>query len=109
LQTNSMSQLTSLAAVQRSTMPAAAIDRSSDAAPWAARREAFLQKFDASQAKRLEAQQRRKLAQDIRTRLGEIYGLMKLPAPHRVKASPKPWRGLAASPKDTPSRPLSDS
>ncbi|MEF8704723.1 MAG: AAA family ATPase [Candidatus Accumulibacter sp. UW26] len=52
-----------------------------EAAPWAAGRQAFLQKFEVSQAKRLEAQQCRKLARDFRARLGEIYGLMKLPAP----------------------------
>jgi hypothetical protein len=33
-----------------------------EAAPWVARREAFLQKFDASQAKRQEARQHRELA-----------------------------------------------
>lgn len=53
----------------------------SEAAQWVAKREAFLQKFDAHLAKRQEAQQRRKLAQEIRTRLGEIYGAMNRPAP----------------------------
>jgi len=52
-----------------------------ESAQWVARRETFLQKFAASQAKQQQAQQCRKLAQDIRSRLSGIYGVMNLPAP----------------------------
>lgn len=52
-----------------------------EATQWVARREAFLEKLAASQDKRQEARQRRKLAQDIRSRLSEIYGAMNLPTP----------------------------
>ncbi|WP_291994610.1 YhaN family protein [Candidatus Accumulibacter sp. ACC003] len=52
-----------------------------EAAPWVGKREAFLQKFDASQGKRHEAEQRRQLAADIRSRLAGIYALLNRPAP----------------------------
>ena len=52
-----------------------------EALQWVAKREAFLQKFAAHQTKQQEAQQRRTLAQDIRTRLCEIHALMNRPAP----------------------------
>ena len=50
-----------------------------EAAQWIAKREALLQRFDASQSKRHEARLSRTLAQDIRSRLTEIYRLMGLP------------------------------
>ena len=53
----------------------------SEGAPWIARREAFLQRRNAWQATRQEAEQRRRRAREIRSRLGEIYGLMKRPVP----------------------------
>jgi uncharacterized protein YhaN len=52
-----------------------------EAAQWIAKRESFLQRFDANQTKREESQQRRKLAQEIRTRITDIFRLMKLPDP----------------------------
>ncbi len=72
--------------------------RITEAVPWVARREAFLQKFDASQAKRHEARQRRELAHDIRSRLAEIYGVMNLPAPaatERISETLARARGIA--------------
>jgi uncharacterized protein YhaN len=69
-----------------------------EAVPWVARREAFLQKFDASQVKRQEARQHRERVLEIRSRLGEIYGLMSLPAPaatERISETLARARGIA--------------
>jgi hypothetical protein len=74
-----------LGGLARGARPALPEDRRSGA--WVARREAFLQKFDASQAKRQEARQHRRLAQEIRSRLGEIYGLMKPARPGGDRAA----------------------
>lgn len=52
-----------------------------EAPQWISKREAFLQRFDASQSKRLEAGQNRARALEIRARLAEIYHLMRLPGP----------------------------
>jgi len=52
-----------------------------EATSWIAKREAFLQKLDASQGKRNEALRSRQLAQEIRARIAEIYRLMKLHEP----------------------------
>ena len=59
-------------------MPAVSI---AEAGQWIAKRDAFLQKFDAIQLKRQEAQQRSKLAQEICTRITAIFQAMKLPPP----------------------------
>ncbi|MEF8752695.1 MAG: AAA family ATPase [Accumulibacter sp.] len=45
-----------------------------EAAAWLAKREAWQQKFDASQVQRQEAERLRLLAQDVRSRLGELCG-----------------------------------
>jgi len=52
-----------------------------EAAQWIAKREAFLQKFDAIQVNQQDAQQRRKLSGEIRARITEIYSVMSLPGP----------------------------
>lgn len=52
-----------------------------EAPQWLSKRDAFLQRFGASESKRQEAEQNRTRALDIRTRLVEIYRLMSLPAP----------------------------
>lgn len=52
-----------------------------EAAQWISKREAFLQRFDASQSKRQEAERNRARARDIRTRLAEIFRLMNQPGP----------------------------
>lgn len=56
-----------------------------EAAQWISKREAFLQKFDANQDKRQEAQLRSRLAQDIRTRITEIFRQMRLDSPEAAE------------------------
>lgn len=51
-----------------------------EAPQWLSKREAFLQRFEASESKRQEAEEARARALDIRTRLAEIYRLVGLPA-----------------------------
>ncbi len=50
-----------------------------EAPQWISKREAFLQRFYANQAKRQEAEQNRARVLDIQTRLTEIYRVMNLP------------------------------
>ena len=45
-----------------------------EAAAWMAKREAWQEKFDACQSQRQEAERLRRLAQDVRNRLGELAG-----------------------------------
>ena len=52
-----------------------------EATQWIVKRDAFLQKFDAIEVKRTEAQQRRALADDIRTRITENCKVWDLPCP----------------------------
>jgi uncharacterized protein YhaN len=51
-----------------------------EAAAWVARREAWQQKFAASQAQRQEAERLRRLAQEVRRRLDELCGGSESPA-----------------------------
>jgi len=51
-------------------MPAVAI---AEAAQWVAKREAFMQEFDAIQGKRQDAEQRRELAGEIRNRIADLF------------------------------------
>jgi uncharacterized protein YhaN len=52
-----------------------------EAPQWLSKRDAFLQRFEASQTRQQEAERNRSRVLEIRTRLTEIYGLMSLPAP----------------------------
>lgn len=52
-----------------------------EAPQWLSKRDAFLQRFEASQSRQQEAERNRSRVLEIRTRLAEIYRLMSLPAP----------------------------
>jgi len=56
-----------------------------EAAPWITKREAFLQKVEANQTKRQEAQQNIELAQKIRTRITELFQQIRLDPPAKTE------------------------
>jgi hypothetical protein len=83
-------------------MPAVSI---AEAGQWIAKRDAFLQKFDAIQLKRQEVQQRSQLAQEIRTRITALFQGAEI-ALHLQPRSGcrKSWRGRVPLPSSTPIR-----